>query len=184
MGFHIAKAYAQYGKAQWRKNLGRYESLQIRCGRQGRHQRQPEAARGQVRSRPPLGRPPPGERGSHHAARLAPGEPVEHAPQQRPRRQGDPARHAASTDALRDRLTALEARRRSTGQAVEQVLATWHGEAAERFRSHWEEWDRGALLVVERLAAGIAALDLLRADTVGVDRYRAECSTHLAGRLG
>lgn len=96
----------------------------------------------------------------------------------------DPAHHAACTDALRERLTALESRRRSTGTAVEQVLASWHGEAAERFRSHWEEWDRGALLVVERLAAGIAALDRLRADVVGVDSSRAGAATHLSGRLG
>ncbi|WP_374457352.1 hypothetical protein [Nocardioides sp.] len=96
----------------------------------------------------------------------------------------DPAHHAASTDALRARLTDLEQRRRSAGQAVELVLATWHGEAAERFRLHWEEWDRGVFLVVERLAAGIAALDRVRDEAVAVDVGCAASSATLAGRLG
>ncbi len=96
----------------------------------------------------------------------------------------DPADHAACTDTLRARLTDLERRRRSTGRAVERVLETWHGEAAERFRSQWEEWDRGAQRVVEHLAGGIAALDLVRADVVDTDAACAVTPTHLAGRLG
>ncbi|CUR57217.1 hypothetical protein NOCA1120435 [metagenome] len=96
----------------------------------------------------------------------------------------DPAHHAACTDTLRTRLTDLELRRRSTGHAVERVLASWHGEAADRFRSHWEDWDRGAVLVVEQLAHGIAALDRFRADAVGADAASGGSSTHLLGRLG
>ncbi|MDR7252311.1 uncharacterized protein YukE [Nocardioides sp. BE266] len=96
----------------------------------------------------------------------------------------DPASHAASTSSLRTRLSDLESRRRSARDAVELVLETWHGEAADRFLVHWQEWDRGALLVTEQLAAGIEALDRVRADVVGVDRARACASADLAGRLG
>ena len=96
----------------------------------------------------------------------------------------DPAHHAACTDMLRTRLADLELRRRTTGTAVERVLASWHGEAADRFRSRWEDWDRGAALVVEQLAHGIAALDRFRADAVGADAASGGSSTHLLGRLG
>lgn len=96
----------------------------------------------------------------------------------------DPASHAASTSTLRTRLSDLESRRQSARTAVELVLETWHGEAADRFLVHWQEWDRGARVLGEQLAAGIDALDRVRADVVGVDRVRGAASTHLAGRLG
>ncbi len=96
----------------------------------------------------------------------------------------DPALHAACTDTLRSRLADLERRRRSPAPAVERVLETWHGDAAEHFRSRWEEWDRGAVRVVEQLAAGISALDRVRADVVATDGACAERPVRLAGRLG
>jgi len=96
----------------------------------------------------------------------------------------DPTAHAASTAALRTRLLSLEDRRLSAERSVEQVLATWRGDAADRFRGRWEEWDRGARAVIGQLHHILCALDRLRAGMTGVDDASAAASAHLGGRLG
>lgn len=96
----------------------------------------------------------------------------------------DPAAHAASTAAVRLRLERLAERRRSAACSVEQVLATWRGEAAELFRTRWQEWDRGALAVIDQLSLAVDALDRARADVTGADATSAEDVGRLTGRLG
>ena len=61
----------------------------------------------------------------------------------------DPAAHAAHTASLRERLHALDVRRRSADSAIETVLTTWHGHAADAFRERWQEWSLATAGVVE-----------------------------------
>lgn len=96
----------------------------------------------------------------------------------------DPAAHAATTAAVRLRLEHLEERRRAAEQSVERVLATWRGDAAELFRTRWEEWDRGALAVIEQLSVAADGLDHVRRELTGADGASEQCAGRLAGRLG
>lgn len=96
----------------------------------------------------------------------------------------DPACHAASTASVRRRLEELEERRCRAERAVDHVLTTWRGDAAELFRARWLEWNHGALAVIDRLAAAADALDLARLDLAGSDRHSAESTVRLTGRLG
>lgn len=96
----------------------------------------------------------------------------------------DPASHATTTCELRWRLEHLEERRRSAERAVDLVLATWRGEAADSFRARWIEWNRGALAVIDQLTGAVHALDDVRRDLTSVDQVRAESSGRLTGRLG
>ena len=96
----------------------------------------------------------------------------------------DPAAHSAATDLLHDRLADLSERRREAARAVEDLLRSWHGEAAAQFREHWARWDEGAVGVLDSLAAGVTALDLARLDLTGADSARADAVAELAGRLG
>lgn len=96
----------------------------------------------------------------------------------------DPAAHAATTTALRLRLEHLDERRRAAAQSVDHVLATWHGDAAELFRSRWEEWDRGALAVIEQLSAATDGLEQARRDLSGTDARSGQAVGLLTGRLG
>ena len=96
----------------------------------------------------------------------------------------DPAAHATSTAAVRLRLEHLDERRRAAEQAVGRVLATWHGEAAELFRSRWEEWNSGALAVIEQLSVAADGLDQVRRDLAGTDEQSAQSAGRLTGRLG
>lgn len=96
----------------------------------------------------------------------------------------DPAAHASTTAAVRQRLEHLEERRRAAEQSVERVLATWRGDAADLFRGRWEEWNLGALGVIVQLAAAADALDLVRRDLTGADQQSAQSVGRLAGRLG
>jgi WXG100 family type VII secretion target len=96
----------------------------------------------------------------------------------------DPAAHAATTAALRSRLEHLEERRRSAELSIDHVLATWRGDAADTFRSRWEEWNGGARAVIDQLASATEALEEVRRDVTGVDQGCARSSVRLAGRLG
>ena len=96
----------------------------------------------------------------------------------------DPAAHAASTAAVRLRLEQLAERRRSAERSVERVLASWHGDAAELFRSRWEEWNRGALAVIDQLSVAADGLERVRRDLTGTDRDSAQGAGRLSGRLG
>jgi WXG100 family type VII secretion target len=95
----------------------------------------------------------------------------------------DPAAHAATTAALRDRLEDLDVRRRRADQSIEGVLATWRGSAADVFRAKWEEWSAATAGVVEELAAAVQALDLARADVTSADTLGEGVADRLAGRL-
>ena len=75
-----------------------------------------------------------------------------------------PPDHVASTAELRARLAELDARRRRADSAIERVLATWHGAAADAFRVRWTEWSAANAGVVDDVAAAAQALDLARAD--------------------
>jgi len=96
----------------------------------------------------------------------------------------DPASHAASTASIRARLAQLDERRRGAEQSVDRVLASWRGEAAELFRSRWEEWNSGALAVIEQLSAATDGLDQVRRDLAGTDEQSAQSAGRLTGRLG
>ena len=96
----------------------------------------------------------------------------------------DPAAHAASTAAVRLRLEHLDERRRAAARSVERVLATWHGDAADLFRARWEEWDRGALAVIEQLSVAADGLEQARRDVADADAQRARSAGRLTGRLG
>lgn len=96
----------------------------------------------------------------------------------------DPAAHAASTAAVRLRLEQLEERRRAAEQSVERVLTTWRGEAAELFRARWEEWNRGALAVIDQLSVAADGLDHVRRSLTTTDAGIEQSTGRLAGRLG
>lgn len=96
----------------------------------------------------------------------------------------DPAAHAATTAAVRLRLEHLEERRRRAEQSVERVLATWRGDAAELFRTRWEEWNRGALAVIDQLSVAADGLDHVRRDLTSADDASEQSTGRLAGRLG
>lgn len=96
----------------------------------------------------------------------------------------DPAAHAATTAAVRLRLEHLDERRRGAEQSVERVLATWRGDAAEHFRAHWEEWNRGALAVIDQLSAAAEGLDHVRRELTGADHHSEQSAGRLTGRLG
>ena len=96
----------------------------------------------------------------------------------------DPAAHAASTASIRARLAQLDERRRGAEQSVDRVLASWRGEAAELFRGRWEEWNRGALAVIEQLSVAADGLEQVRRDLVTTDERRGESAGRLTGRLG
>ncbi|MCW2738640.1 WXG100 family type VII secretion target [Nocardioides sp.] len=96
----------------------------------------------------------------------------------------DPASHAATTAAVRQRLDRLEERRRRAQRAVDHVLSTWHGEAAELFRTRWLEWNHGALAVIDQLTTAADALDQVRHELTGVDHQSGQSAVRLTGRLG
>ncbi len=95
----------------------------------------------------------------------------------------DPAAHAAHTASLRERLDALDVRRRRADRAIEAVLTTWHGHAADAFRERWEEWRSATAGVVQDLAAAAQGLDLARLDVVTVDERNSLSAARIAGRL-
>src|SRR5690242_3891011 len=96
----------------------------------------------------------------------------------------DPVAHAAATASLADRLSDLEARRRSATSVVDGLLAAWHGDAASAFREQWEAWSRSAAGVVDDLGAAVDALPAVASDVVTADDQRGVASDHLRGRLG
>lgn len=96
----------------------------------------------------------------------------------------DPAAHAATTAAVRQRLEHLDERRRDAEHAVERVLATWRGDAADLFRGRWEAWNVGALGVIDQLTAAVDALELVRRDLTWTDEQSAQGAGRLEGRLG
>ena len=95
----------------------------------------------------------------------------------------DPAAHAATTAALRERLEDLDLRRRRADRSIENVLATWRGSAADAFRAQWEEWSAATADVVMQLAVATQALDLARRDLAAADDGAGASSDGIAGRL-
>lgn len=96
----------------------------------------------------------------------------------------DPAAHAAATAAVRRRLEDLDERRRAAEQSVDHVLATWRGDAADLFRTRWEEWHRGALSVIDQLAVAADGLERAHRDLTGADQRTEQSAGRLTGRLG
>lgn len=96
----------------------------------------------------------------------------------------DPTSHAASTASIRARLAQLDERRRGAEQSVDHVLASWRGEAAELFRTRWEEWNAGALAVIDQLSVAADGLDQVRRDLASTDEQSAQSADRLTGRVG
>jgi WXG100 family type VII secretion target len=96
----------------------------------------------------------------------------------------DPVTHAAATATLVDRLADLEERRRTATSVVDDLLASWHGDAASAFRGQWEAWSRAATAVVDDLGAGLAAVRAASSDIETADERRGVVGDHLRGRLG
>lgn len=96
----------------------------------------------------------------------------------------DAAGHATTTAAVRQRLELLDERRRAAERSVGHVLATWHGDAAELFRTRWEEWNHGALTVIDQLSVAVDGLDQARRDLTGADERNEQSAGRLTGRLG
>lgn len=96
----------------------------------------------------------------------------------------DPARHAAATTSLGDRLAELDARRRTVESTIDDVLASWRGEAATAFRVQWDAWSEAAARVVDELDATIDALTGARGDLLGADDRCGTSGDQLMVRLG
>ena len=95
----------------------------------------------------------------------------------------DPAAHAATTAALRERLEDLDDRHRRADRSIEGVLATWRGSAADAFRARWVEWSAATAGVVEELAVATQALDLARGGLAAADSEAGSSSERLEDRL-
>ena len=96
----------------------------------------------------------------------------------------DATRFAASAQALDDRVADLAARRGEVGDAVDQLVRGWRGEASAAFRGHWEAWRDGADRVIDDLRRDVAALPLVQGDLDRGDAHSSHVSTRLHGRLG
>lgn len=96
----------------------------------------------------------------------------------------DTARFAASSQSLGDRVADMAARRREVGDAVDELLRGWRGEAAAAFLRNWEAWHDGADRVIDDLRRDVAALPLAQADLDTADARSMHASTRLEGRLG
>ena len=58
------------------------------------------------------------------------------------------------------------------------------GEAAEVFRARWEEWNSGALAVIDQLSVAADGLDHVRRSLTSTDGDAAQTTGRLTGRLG
>jgi WXG100 family type VII secretion target len=96
----------------------------------------------------------------------------------------DPAHLSIGADAVEARATDMAARRARIQASVDVLLATWHGDAADRFAGLWEEWRTGADSVIAGLAASAVALRAARDDVSSADASSTETYDRLAGRLG
>lgn len=96
----------------------------------------------------------------------------------------DTVRFAASSQVLGDRVADLAARRGEVGDAVDQLLRGWRGEAAAAFLRSWEVWRDGADGVIDDLHRDVAALPLVKADLDRGDARSAHDTGRLEGRLG
>lgn len=96
----------------------------------------------------------------------------------------DHSRFATSRAALAARAHDMGEQRRDVAVAVEALLAQWHGEAADRFREHWEDWRGGADTVIEALHAHTSSLASIQADLGHTDQESGDAHSRLVGRLG
>lgn len=96
----------------------------------------------------------------------------------------DPAHLSLGADAMETRAADMATRRTHIEASVDALLATWHGDAADRFAGLWEEWRSGADGVIASLAASAVALRAARDDVAGADTSASETHDRLAGRLG
>ena len=96
----------------------------------------------------------------------------------------DPAQLSIGADAVEARAADMVTRRTHIEASVDSLLATWHGDAADRFALLWEEWRDGADDVIAGLAASAAALRAARDDVAGADGTSSEAHDLLSRRLG
>ncbi len=96
----------------------------------------------------------------------------------------DPAQLSIGADAVEARAADMATRRTRIEASVDALLATWHGDAADRFAVLWEEWRSGADGVIAGLAASAVALRAARDDVSSTDASSSETHDRLAGRLG
>lgn len=96
----------------------------------------------------------------------------------------DPAQLSIGADAVEVRAADMATRRTQIEASVDALLASWHGAAADRFASLWEEWRDGADGVIAGLAASAVALRAARDDLSLADASSSQAHAHLARRLG
>lgn len=96
----------------------------------------------------------------------------------------DPAAHRAASSALSARLVELDERRRAAEACVDVLLASWRGDAATHFATHWQEWDGAATGVIDALSALLGSVDLARQDLLDTDATASGRAADLSGRLG
>lgn len=96
----------------------------------------------------------------------------------------DPAHLSIGANAVEARATDMATRRTRIEASVDTLLASWHGDAADRFAGLWEEWRAGADGAIAALAASAVALRAARDDVAVADTSSSETHDRLAGRLG
>ncbi|WP_159081279.1 WXG100 family type VII secretion target [Nocardioides sediminis] len=96
----------------------------------------------------------------------------------------DPAQLSIGADRVEARAADMATRRAQVGAAVDALLSTWHGAAAERFAGLWEEWRDGADTVIAGLSTSAVALRAARDDVTLADTSSSETHDLLATRLG
>ena len=96
----------------------------------------------------------------------------------------DPAQLSIGADAVEARAADMATRRTRIGASVDALLATWHGDAADRFAGLWEEWRSGADGVIAGLASSAVALRAAHDDVLSTEVSSSETHDRLAGRLG
>ncbi|WP_159083528.1 WXG100 family type VII secretion target [Nocardioides terrigena] len=96
----------------------------------------------------------------------------------------DPAHLSIGADAIEARAADMATRRTRIEASVDALLATWHGDAADRFAGLWAEWRTGADGVIAGLAGSAGALRAARDDVSLADASSSDTHDRLAGRLG
>ncbi|HXH78961.1 WXG100 family type VII secretion target [Nocardioides sp.] len=96
----------------------------------------------------------------------------------------DPAHLSVGAAAVDARAADMAARRTHIEASVDALLASWHGDAADRFARLWEEWRTGADDVIAGLTAGAVALRSARDDLCAADASSSDAHDLLSRRLG
>ena len=96
----------------------------------------------------------------------------------------DRAQLSLGANCVEARAADMARRRARIEASVEDLLAGWHGDAADRFAVLWEEWRTAADGVIAGLATRAVALRSARDDASSADASVSETHHLLCRRLG